>query len=105
MEFLVDMRTQVPDGTTQDAVDAVRQREAAHSRDLAGRGDLRRLWRPPLNPMSGERWAFSRPMTATNSKTPSPRCHFGSGAPTRSPDCRRIRTTPPSSVLGQDESS
>jgi muconolactone delta-isomerase len=50
VEFLVDMRTQVPDGTTQDAVDAVRQREAAHSRDLAERGSLRRLWRPPLKP-------------------------------------------------------
>jgi len=50
VEFLVDMRTQVPDGTTQDAVDAVRQREAAQSRDLAERGSLRRLWRPPLKP-------------------------------------------------------
>jgi muconolactone delta-isomerase len=50
VEFLVDMRTQVPNGTTQDAVDAVRQREAAHSRDLAERRSLRRLWRPPLKP-------------------------------------------------------
>jgi muconolactone delta-isomerase len=50
VEFLVNMTTQVPSGTTEDAVDAVRQREAAHSHDLAERGSLRRLWRPPLKP-------------------------------------------------------
>lgn len=50
MEFLVTMTTRVPEGTSEVAVTEVRQREAAHSRDLAERGSLLRLWRPPLNP-------------------------------------------------------
>jgi muconolactone delta-isomerase len=50
MEYLVTMTTQVPDGTPADAVDDVRAREAAHSRELAAQGHLLRLWRPPLRP-------------------------------------------------------
>ena len=50
MEFLVTMTTHVPDGTPTVAVDEVRGREAAHSRDLARQGHLLRLWRPPLQP-------------------------------------------------------
>ena len=50
MEFLVTMTTHVPDGTPTGAVDEVRDREAAHSRELAAQGHLLRLWRPPLQP-------------------------------------------------------
>ena len=50
MEFLVTMTTHVPDGTPAEAVDEVRAREAAHSRELARQGHLLRLWRPPLQP-------------------------------------------------------
>jgi muconolactone delta-isomerase len=50
MEYLVTMTTRVPDGTPERAVDDVRAREAAHSRDLAAQGHLLRLWRPPLQP-------------------------------------------------------
>jgi muconolactone delta-isomerase len=50
MDFLVTMTTHVPEGTTEDTVLEVRQREAAHSHCLAERGNLRRLWRPPLQP-------------------------------------------------------
>jgi len=50
MEYLVSMTTRVPDGTPEQAVDGVRAREAAHSRDLAAQGHLLRLWRPPLRP-------------------------------------------------------
>jgi muconolactone D-isomerase len=50
MEYLVVMTTHVPDGTPEQAVDEVRAREAAHSRDLAAQGHLLRLWRPPLQP-------------------------------------------------------
>jgi muconolactone delta-isomerase len=50
VEFLVTMTTHVPKGTSEDTVSEVRQREAAHSDQLAQRGSLRRLWRPPLNP-------------------------------------------------------
>ncbi len=50
MEYLVSMTTRVPDGTPEQAVDDIRGREAAHSRDLAAAGHLLRLWRPPLQP-------------------------------------------------------
>ncbi|MFD3581557.1 muconolactone Delta-isomerase family protein [Streptomyces sp. NPDC058683] len=50
MEYLVTMVTRVPDGTTEREVAEVRAREAAHSRELAARGRLLRLWRPPLGP-------------------------------------------------------
>jgi muconolactone delta-isomerase len=50
MDYLVTMTTRVPDGTAEQAVDEVKAREAAHSAELAGRGYLRRLWRPPLRP-------------------------------------------------------
>jgi muconolactone delta-isomerase len=49
-EYLVTMTTHVPDGTSDAAVDEIRTREAAHSRDLAEEGHLLRLWRPPLQP-------------------------------------------------------
>jgi muconolactone delta-isomerase len=50
VDFLVTMTTHVPQGTTRETVAEVRQREAAHSHDLAERGSLLRLWRPPLKP-------------------------------------------------------
>jgi muconolactone D-isomerase len=50
MEYLVTMTTHVPEGTSDAAVEEVRAREAAHSRELAAQGHLLRLWRPPLEP-------------------------------------------------------
>ena len=50
MEYLVNMTTHVPDGTPDQAVNDIRAREAAHSRELAAAGHLMRLWRPPLQP-------------------------------------------------------
>ena len=50
MEYLVTMTTHVPAGTSEQAVDDIRTREAAHSRELAAQGHLLRLWRPPLRP-------------------------------------------------------
>jgi muconolactone delta-isomerase len=50
MEYLVTMTTRVPAGTPEEAVQDVRTREAAHSRELAAQGHLLRLWRPPLQP-------------------------------------------------------
>jgi muconolactone delta-isomerase len=44
------MTTRVPDRTPEDAVDDIRTREAARSRELASQGHLLRLWRPPLRP-------------------------------------------------------
>ncbi len=48
MEYLVNMTTHVPDGTPEQAVDDIRAREAARSRELAAAGHLL-LWRPPLH--------------------------------------------------------
>src|SRR5580704_5307634 len=50
MEYLVTMTTHVPAGTPEEAVQDIRTREAAHSRELAAAGHLLRLWRPPLQP-------------------------------------------------------
>jgi muconolactone delta-isomerase len=50
MEYLVTMTTHVPAGTPEQAVEDIRTREAAHSRELAEQGHLLRLWRPPLRP-------------------------------------------------------
>jgi muconolactone delta-isomerase len=50
MEYLVTMTTQVPGGTSEQAVEDIRTREAAHSSELAAQGQLLRLWRPPLQP-------------------------------------------------------
>jgi muconolactone D-isomerase len=50
MEYLVTMTTNVPAGTPDAAVEAIRDREAAHSRELAMNGHLLRLWRPPVRP-------------------------------------------------------
>jgi muconolactone delta-isomerase len=50
MEYLVTMTTHVPDGTSEQAVADVREREAAHTQELAAQGHVLRLWRPPLAP-------------------------------------------------------
>ena len=50
MEYLVTMTTHVPEGTSEEAVADVRAREAAHTGELASRGHILRLWRPPLAP-------------------------------------------------------
>jgi muconolactone delta-isomerase len=50
MEFLVEMVTTVPGGTSDDEVAGMRKREAARAAELAERGNLLRLWRPPLSP-------------------------------------------------------
>ena len=50
MEYLVTMTTHVPDGTSPEAVEEIRTREAARSGQLATEGHLLRLWRPPPQP-------------------------------------------------------
>jgi muconolactone delta-isomerase len=50
MEYLVNMTTHVPAGTTDEAVDDMRAREGVRARELAAQGHLLRLWRPPLQP-------------------------------------------------------
>jgi muconolactone delta-isomerase len=60
MEFLVDMVTVVPEGTTDDEIAQMRAREAARSRQLAADGSLLRLWRPPLEPGEWRSWGLFR---------------------------------------------
>src|ERR1700694_487575 len=50
MEYIFIMTTRVPAGTSEEAIDDIRTREDAHSRELACQGHLLRLWRPPLQP-------------------------------------------------------
>jgi muconolactone delta-isomerase len=65
MEFLVDMVTTVPDGTTDAAVDAIRSRESERSRELAAQGHLLRLWRPPLKAGEWRSWGLFQAADAT----------------------------------------
>ncbi|GAA2143279.1 hypothetical protein GCM10009760_29420 [Kitasatospora kazusensis] len=58
MEFLVDMVTTVPEGTTEEAVAEIRAREAVRARELAAQGSLLRLWRPPLAPGEWRTWGL-----------------------------------------------
>lgn len=50
MEFLVDMRTTVPPGTSDATVADARRREAARAAELAAQGHILRLWKPPEAP-------------------------------------------------------
>jgi muconolactone D-isomerase len=58
MEFLVELELQVPDGTSASEVKARVKAEADASANLARKGHLVRLWRPPVAP--GERKAVGR---------------------------------------------
>ena len=49
-EYLVTMTTHVPDGTSEQSVDLVKDREGVRADELAAEGHLLRLWRPPLQP-------------------------------------------------------
>jgi muconolactone delta-isomerase len=66
MEFLVDMVTTVPEGTTDAEVDAMRIREAARSRELDAQGHLLRLWRPPLHDGEWRSWGLFQAADATD---------------------------------------
>jgi muconolactone D-isomerase len=50
MEYLVDLVTTVPEGTSSTKVDELRKAEAVRAAELAKEGHLIRLWRPPLGP-------------------------------------------------------
>lgn len=50
MEFLTDLVTKVPEGTSPSKVDELRAAEALRAAELAKKGHLVRLWRPPLGP-------------------------------------------------------
>jgi muconolactone D-isomerase len=55
-EFLIEITTTVPEGTSQDEVDRRRTAEAVRARELAAAGNLERLWRPAGEPRSIGIW-------------------------------------------------
>jgi len=61
MEYLVTMTTHVPAGTSEEAVEAVRTREDARSRELAVQGHLLRLWALPGHGRALGLWQASGP--------------------------------------------
>ena len=50
MEYLTDLVTTVPEGTSPATVDELSAAEALRAAELAKAGHLVRLWRPPLGP-------------------------------------------------------
>ena len=50
MEFLLNMATEVPEGTPETEVDETKAREAVRAGELAAQGHLLRLWKPPVEP-------------------------------------------------------
>ena len=50
MEYLTDLVTTVPEGTSPAKVDELRAAEAVRAAELTRAGHLVRLWRPPLGP-------------------------------------------------------
>jgi muconolactone D-isomerase len=50
MEYLTELVTTVPEGTSPVKVDELRTAEAVRAAELAKTGHLVRLWRPPLGP-------------------------------------------------------
>src|SRR5262249_31670719 len=50
VEYLTDLVTTVPEGTSPGKVEEIRAAEAVRAADLAKAGHLVRLWRPPLGP-------------------------------------------------------
>lgn len=50
MEFLTDLVTRVPEGTSSSKVNELKAAEAVRAAELAKQGHLLRLWRPPLSP-------------------------------------------------------
>lgn len=64
MEFLVDMVTRVPQGTSEEAVAEIRAREATRAGELVAQGHLLRLWRPPLTPGEWRTWGLFRAQDA-----------------------------------------
>ena len=83
MEYLVTMTTHVPDGTPDKAVDDVKAREAARSRELAAAGHLLACGARRCGRVNGARSGCSPPRTAASSRRSWPRCRCGCGAPTR----------------------
>jgi len=58
MEFLTDMVTTVPEGTSADTVENTKAREAVRAAELVAQGHLLRLWKPPAKPGEWRTWGL-----------------------------------------------
>jgi muconolactone D-isomerase len=79
MEYLTDLVTTVPEGTSPVKVDELRAAEAVRAAELAKAGHLVRLWRPPLGPGEWHSIGCSAPPTRQSFAKSSPRYPFISG--------------------------
>ena len=80
MEYLADLFTRVPEGTSPTKVDELRAAEAVRAAELAKAGHLVRLWRPPLGPGEWRSIGLFRALLTRQSFTnSSPRYLFISG--------------------------
>jgi muconolactone D-isomerase len=60
MEFLADMVTTVPAGTSDETVEDTKAREAVRARELIDQGHLLRLWKPPRVDGEWRTWGLFR---------------------------------------------
>ena len=60
MEFLADMITTVPAGTSDETVEDTKAREALRARELTDQGHLLRLWKPPAVDGEWRTWGLFR---------------------------------------------
>ena len=76
MEYLTDMVTTVPEGTSPAKVDEMRAAEAVRAAELAKAGHLVRLWRPHSVQANGAALGCSAPPTRKSFTKSSPRYPF-----------------------------
>ena len=76
MEYLTDMVTTVPEGTSPSKVDEMRAAEAVRAAELAKAGHLVRLWRPHSVQTNGAALGYSAPPTRQSFARSSPRYLF-----------------------------
>jgi muconolactone D-isomerase len=88
----VTRTTHVPDGTPDAAVDDIRAREAAHSRELAAEGHILRLWRPPSEPGEWRSLGMFEAADRSELEEVLLSIPFGCGAATRFFRCHLTRT-------------
>ena len=79
MEFLIDMVTTVPEGTSPAKVDELRAAESVRAAELAKAGHLVRLWRPRSVQANGAALGCSVQPTRQGFVRFSPRYPFTSG--------------------------
>lgn len=76
MEYLTDMITKVPEGTSPAKVDELRAAETVCAAELTKAGHLVRLWRPPLGPSEWRSIGLFRATDEAELREILAHCHF-----------------------------